>query len=227
VTETSPTQADSGWRRRAVERSDLVRRATEKTVQQAGHIVAAARILYYETSGEPFTIQQLTGKAGVSLQTFYRYFSSKDELLIAVLEEYLADLADRARADCQAVEDPVAALRLAIRWPFRYSLADGVAYRSLITREHMRLSIDHASGVWAARAPYRALLRDLLAAVAADGRLPAPADCDQLAVFIGDLIASQVHNQALGINSAGPDAIADELVRFCLGGLGIGPPVAT
>jgi TetR/AcrR family transcriptional regulator len=215
---------DSGWRRRAVEGSDLVRRAAEKTVQQAEHLIAAARVLYYETSGEPFTIQQLADRAGVSLQTFYRYFRSKDELLIALLEEYLRELADRARQECEAIADPVDRLRAAIRWSFRYSAAKNTPYHSLITREHLRLSIDYPAGVRAAGEPYRVLLRETLSAIAADGRLPATADTDRLATFIKDLITSQVHNQTLGIDPASPNGVADELVRFCLAGCGITPP---
>jgi AcrR family transcriptional regulator len=213
---------DSGWRRRAVEGSDLVRRAAEKTVQQAENLIAAARVLYYETSGEPFTIQQLTDKAGVSLQTFYRYFRSKDELLIAVLEEYLRELADRARAELETIPDPQDRLCAAIRWCFRYVAApESTPYHSLITREHLRLSIDYPAGVRTAGEPYRVLLRDILTVLAADGRLSASADCEQLAVFIGDLITSQVHHQNLGIEPADADDVADALVRFCLGGIGI------
>lgn len=226
VKEVPALALDSGWRRRAVEGSDLVRRAAEKTVQQAENLIAAARILYYETSGESFTIQQLTDKAGVSLQTFYRYFRSKDELLIAVLEEYLRDLADRARAELEAIDDPVDRLCAAIRWCFRYVAApENTPYHSLITREHLRLSIDYPAGVRTAGEPYRVLLRDILTVLAADGTLPASADCEQLAAFIGDLITSEVHNQNLGIDPASPDEVADALVRFCLGGIGIPLPV--
>ena len=217
----TPLRLEPGWRRRAVEGSDLVRRAALKTVQQAEHLIGAARVLYYETSGEPFTIQQLTEKAGVSLQTFYRYFRSKDELLVALLEEYRRELATRTRAHCESIADPLERLAAIIRWPFLYIAApENAAYRSLITREHLRLSMDHAAGVRIAGAPYRALVSETLAAASAAGKLPASADSERLAVFISDLVTSQVHNIRLGVESADLEEVANTLVRFCLVGVG-------
>ncbi len=224
-----PAQLDlgSGWRRRAVEGSELVQRAAQKTVEQAENVIAAARILYYETSGAPFTIAQLIEKAGISQQTFYRYFRSKDELLLALLEEYLRDLSQRARADCERLADPLDRLRAAIRWPFSYIADPGnVAYRGLVTHEHLRLSIEYPEGVRTAAMPQQLLLREFIVAAAAAGELPAAAgtDSDRLASYITGLMVNQVHSITLGLDQTDPAELADHLVRFCLAGLGATPP---
>jgi AcrR family transcriptional regulator len=210
-----------------------VQRAAQKTVEQAENVIAAARVLYYETAGAPFTIAQLTEKAGISQQTFYRYFRSKDELLLALLEEYLRDLSDRARADCERLADPLDRLSAAIRWPFTY-IADpaNVAYRGLITHEHLRLSIEYPDGVRSAAMPQQVLLRDFILAAVAQGELPASAeaDSDQLASYITRLMTTQVHSITLGLDQTDPGEMADALVRFCFVGIGAaspGPPPAS
>jgi TetR/AcrR family transcriptional regulator len=224
-----PIQLDlgSGWRRRAVEGSELVQRAAQKTVEQAENVIAAARVLYYETSGAPFTIAQLTEKAGISQQTFYRYFRSKDELLLALLEEYLRDLSARARADCERLADPLDRLTAAIRWPFGYIAdAGNVAYRGLITHEHLRLSIEYPEGVRSATLPQQQLLCDFILAAVAQGELPAAAgaECGRLASYITGLMTTQVHSITLGLDQTDPAEMAESLVRFCFVGIGASWP---
>jgi AcrR family transcriptional regulator len=227
-----PAQLDlgSGWRRRAIEGSELVQRAAQRTVDQAENLIAAARILYYETSGAPFTIAQLIEKAGISQQTFYRYFRSKDELLLALLEEYLRDLSERARADCERLADPLMRLAAAIRWPFTYIADPGnLAYRGLITHEHLRLSLDYPEGVRNATMPQQVLLRDFILAAVAQGELPASAgaDSDRLASCITGLMTTQAHSITLGLDQGDPSEMAETLVRFCFVGIGAslpGPP---
>ena len=52
----------------------------------------AARTLI-SAKGDEFTTQDLVTEGGVALQTFYRYFSSKDELLLAVIGDAMVDAA--------------------------------------------------------------------------------------------------------------------------------------
>ncbi len=63
-------------------------------------------------------------------------------------------------------------------------------------------------------------MSETLAAASAAGKLPASADSERLAVFISDLVTSQVHNIRLGVESADLEEVANTLVRFCLAGVG-------
>src|SRR6478736_5949610 len=47
--------------------------------------VQAARDLAGETGSAAFTVAQVTQRAGLSLKAFYRCFSGKDDLLLALL----------------------------------------------------------------------------------------------------------------------------------------------
>src|SRR5262245_55280532 len=79
----------------------------------ADALLAAAHRLVLER-GESFTTQELIKEADVALQTFYRHFGGKDQLLLAVI-------ADLIEAHCRALEerasvldDPVERLHLYI-----------------------------------------------------------------------------------------------------------------
>ena len=103
------------WAERVADQSPMVQRSRVRGVEQARSIVAAARRLT-ETKGPSFTTQELIKEAGIALQTFYRYFSSKDYLLLAVIEDIIEDncrsfreRAERCRtqwSDCDSTLQP-------------------------------------------------------------------------------------------------------------------------
>jgi hypothetical protein len=74
-----------GWAERSAERSPAVPAWGERGLLHATVIIETASRLITE-KGSEFTTQELVKEAGVSLQTFYRYFPSKDQLILAVLE---------------------------------------------------------------------------------------------------------------------------------------------
>ena len=75
----------TAWAERLADRSPIVQRSRDRSVQQARVLIDAARRLVAE-KGENFTTHELVKEAGVALQTFYRYFAGKDELLLAVID---------------------------------------------------------------------------------------------------------------------------------------------
>ena len=84
------------WAERAADRSPAVQRSRARQMEQATLIVDAARRLIAER-GERFTTQELVKEAGVALQTFYRIFAGKDQLLLAVFENLIAESCVRVR----------------------------------------------------------------------------------------------------------------------------------
>ena len=67
-----------------------MQRSRARQIEQAKAVVAAARRLIVER-GDQFTTQELVKEAGVALQTFYRIFGGKDQLLLAVFEDLIAE----------------------------------------------------------------------------------------------------------------------------------------
>src|SRR5437763_1376439 len=90
---SSPRAAEvpaPSWATRAADRSPTVQRSRTRSVQRAKQIVAAARRLV-DVKGGDFTTHELVKEAGVAVQTFYKHFSGKDQVLLAVIEDVIAE----------------------------------------------------------------------------------------------------------------------------------------
>src|SRR5439155_24309289 len=97
------------WAERAADRSPTLQRSRARQIEQAQLIVDAARRLISER-GERFTTQELVKEAGVALQTFYRLFGGKDQLLLAVFENLIAESCAEYEQAAAQLPDPVARL---------------------------------------------------------------------------------------------------------------------
>ena len=85
---------DRPWRDRVVARS--LGAATRQTLDRAQALMKAT-VELLEVSGENVTVQDVADRAGFSLRILYRHFSSKEDLLAAVLEDQLATGAEQLR----------------------------------------------------------------------------------------------------------------------------------
>ncbi|MEI9977069.1 MAG: TetR/AcrR family transcriptional regulator [Ignavibacteriota bacterium] len=66
--------------------------------RQRRRILEAAAKLFDEFGIDRVTMSEITSASGVRASTTYQYFSGKDEIVWAILEEVLADSASRAKA---------------------------------------------------------------------------------------------------------------------------------
>jgi AcrR family transcriptional regulator len=105
---TSDPSAEGGgttWRELAVTRSlDPARARAEKRVQR---FLDAAMELMAGSDSQDFTVQQVVERSGQSLRSFYQYFEGKDELLLALFEESVAQTAVHLGAAIDGVDDPL------------------------------------------------------------------------------------------------------------------------
>ena len=107
--------SDTSWNERAAARSPVVRRSKDRSIEQTADIVNAARRLIDEQQGARFSVQELAKEAGIALQTFYRQFAGKDELMLAVLEQMtFAESCERFKAEAERLPDPLSRMRFYI-----------------------------------------------------------------------------------------------------------------
>jgi AcrR family transcriptional regulator len=133
-------EAEMTWAERAAERAPAVRQARARGVEQATNIVEAAqRLIAVNRTG--FTIQQLLREAGIALQTFYRYFEGKDQLLLAVIEHMVEQTCVDLREQAQNLPDSVARLRFYVTSVVSSlgTTANDTNGPRFITMEHWRL----------------------------------------------------------------------------------------
>lgn len=94
--------------------------ATRKGLETRVRIIKGAREALEEGGMEALTTRRIAASAGVKLATLHYYFDSKESLLLAVLEDLIAEMGEAYRADVAlppAPEDRVEAL---IRASWRY-----------------------------------------------------------------------------------------------------------
>jgi AcrR family transcriptional regulator len=189
-------------------------------------MVVAAMELVDETGSSSFTVQDVLARADTSLQTFYRHFSGKDELLLAVLEEWVSTSADRFRSRARRHRDPVDQLESVIKGPFRPGGPAGPVGRArLIVSEHLRLVEHYPEEVRLADLPFKELVADMIRAAQSPGRFPG-VEADDEAELINDFVRVRFHSMTLGLVQWSRATEGEMVWRFCLGALARNEPVA-
>jgi AcrR family transcriptional regulator len=197
---------------RAARRAQETSRRTGR--DPAEKLIEAGQALVLDGDGQ-FTVKELADRAGVALQTFYRHFGSKDELVLAVLEENVAQ-GVRDMEEIAATEaDPVDQLRELIQQPIRMSQAPE-SFRRLRfhARERQRLSELYPSDVEAVFAPYRELIDRHIRAVDRTGNSVA-ADAEHDADVVMRLVAVYTHVIGTGAVPWSVEECANVLWEFC------------
>jgi AcrR family transcriptional regulator len=210
----------TSWAERAADRSPMVQRSRTRGVQQAKAIVTAARRLI-AVKGSAFTTQELVKEAGVALQTFYRYFAGKDQLLLAVLEDMVAESCVEYEQQAQRLDDPVERIRFYVTTAVSPLGSHGpdTAGARFITTEHWRLQQRYPDELAQAIRPFtELLLRELDRAVEAGVLRPANPEYD--AWLITQLVMAVYHHYAFATTDESGEEIGDHLWAFCLAALG-------
>src|ERR1700689_4435827 len=78
---------------------------TKPAEQRRADLLEAGRELFLAKGVAATSLDDITSRAGVSKGLFYLYFRSKDDLLIAMQNEFSVRLADRMRAATDLVGD--------------------------------------------------------------------------------------------------------------------------
>ncbi|GAA1296969.1 TetR/AcrR family transcriptional regulator [Streptomyces javensis] len=168
-------------------------------------ILTAARRCFVRDGFHETSMQDLLAEAGVSSGSLYRYFSSKQDMIIAIAEENLAEVVRQARR--QAERRPAAGVGEAIADLFEVIRAkhteSGFAAIALLTwSESLRnptLADRLKTALTEATADLAAIVREHQEV----RQLPADAAADSLA----QLITSTVPGYILQLATLGPDAV--------------------
>lgn len=211
------------WAERAAERSPVVQRSKDRSVEQAKSIVAAARRLM-ESKGPSFTTQELIKEAGIALQTFYRYFPGKDSLLLAVIEDVIDESCAAFQAQARTLADPVERLRYYVTATVHALDVPGSG-PSFMTSEHFRLQTLYPAEVSRATQPYTDLLIEEIRDAVAAGQLHSH-DPEYSAWLTTQLTMAVFHHYDCAGLDEPIDLIADRLWEFCFAAIN-GPAPAS
>lgn len=208
------------WAERAAERSPAVERSRVRSVLRAEQILDAAFRLI-AVKGSDFTAVELAKEAGIAIQTFYKHFGSKDQVLLAVLEQMIATTCDHLAEQARELPDPIARLRSYVVGLVLDIRPEGMStpVSRFVATEHWRLQQAHPAELAAVIRPFNQLLEDELGAAAGVGLL-APTSVEYDAWLATQLVVAVFHHYAFSAVERSAEEIAEGLWAFCLGAWG-------
>lgn len=212
--------ATASWAERAAERSPTVQRSRDRSMQRAKQIVQAARRLA-AVKGSSFTTQELVKEAGVAVQTFYKHFQGKDQVLLAVIDDLITEACADLERRGGGLPDPVSRLRFYIKSVISGIGAggEGGARPRFITVEHWRLHTLYPEELAHATRRFTDLVLPEIRA-GADAGLLRPANPDYDAWLVTQLIMAVFHYYEYAPADEPVEEIAERLWTFCYAALG-------
>jgi TetR/AcrR family transcriptional regulator len=186
-------------------------------------IVDAAQRLFHKHGDEGFTIQQLVEEAGVALQTFYRHFSGKDQLLLALLERSVAGFCGELRQATSEIDDPVERMHVYVTRPLGLQRRGTTADARAFTHEHFRLFQLYPDEVSSATGAFAELVFEALEEARALGLVTSP-DARRDAWMITELVMTTFHHYSFTDLGPDADAVIDHLWHFCRTAIGAQGP---
>lgn len=218
---TTPDVPAVAWVERAVERSAAVQRSRVRIAKQVRQMLDAARRLI-ANKGDEFTTQELVVEAGVALQTFYRYFGSKDELLLAVIADAMTEACERWARAAEELPDPLSRLRFYLTTTLERLNGDSrnAAMSRFVVATRWRLHRQFPEELAEVEKPFVDLLRGAVSDAVAAGQLDST-DPQWDSWFLGELVRSVYHYYAfVGHEDAEIELAKQRLWQFSLTALG-------
>jgi AcrR family transcriptional regulator len=145
---------------------------TKPAEQRRADLLRASRELFLSQGVAATSLEDITSRAGVSKGLFYLYFRSKDELLVALQDEFSSELSARIRAAADATEDWGAKLDACVEAIFD-SYTERHDLHEVLFRHGGHASPSHHAGHGLALLAIRDILADGTAAGAFDVEDPA------------------------------------------------------
>ncbi|MCV7283306.1 TetR/AcrR family transcriptional regulator [Mycolicibacterium flavescens] len=201
------------------------RAATAETA--AGHdadprpkrFMKSALAILGETGRTDFTVLEVVERSKTSLRSFYQHFSTKDELLLALVDKIMSESTRRWREDTAGLPAP-AALRVFIDrvcTPPETTTQDKVnrgltnyndRLAELLPREYARVL-----------APVHELIKDIINRGIDEGVFRSDLDVGARAALIMQSSLGAIRLQVLGAELTGVPVSADDIYDYCLSGL--------
>jgi AcrR family transcriptional regulator len=201
---------------RSVDRAIESRRATYE--DEVRRLVEASFELIRRKGDLRPRVEEIVSEAGLSNQAFYKHFRSKDELLLAVLDEGIRTLRTYLEHRMSKARSAERKIRSWIGGVLEQALnADAAPATRPFALSRARLSERFPEEVHASETQLTAILREAIRVAVDAGELP-DADPERDAILIYNLAMSWVERK-LADSAPVRRADADHLVEFAMHGL--------
>jgi AcrR family transcriptional regulator len=205
------------WKNQSVERS--LKSARARAQDRSDRFVRAGIELIRGTGDTGFTVQEVVDQSGMSIRTFYLFFATKDDLLLAIHETILAnEVEPRLRKRCDTEPDPVAKLQVYIEALFELTGSAAPVTRAFMVQQH-RLAEARPNDLDDAMMPQVNLVEELLRDAADAGRLREGLDVERSAQLVHQLVLGVIEARVLGSKKMG-FLTPKQVWEFCSSAIG-------
>lgn len=222
MTEDVPAKAQ--WHERTVERS--LKNARERAISRGDKFIKAAGELLRTTGKSDFTVQEVVDRSGMSLRSFYHHFATKDDLLLALIEESVRRYTAEMRPKLDATDGAVEKLRLLLNTSFRDRYTSDRASRGMVLF-HWRLAEARTAEFVATLAPQVAMITEILREGVEAGAFRADIPLQVQASLVSHTLLALLDMRVLAVELVDEPVTADQLVEWCLTAVGAGNSAAT
>ncbi len=203
---------------RPAERSPEGARA-EAQADRARRFMKSALAILGETGRTDFTVLEVVERSKTSLRSFYQHFSTKDELLLALIDTIMVESAQRWREDTDGLPGPEA-LRVLIEritTPATSSTQDSINRGLTFYNDHLAESLprDYARVL----APLHELILDILRRGIGAGNFHSDLDVQSTAALIMQSVLGAMRLRSLGVELNGTPIDGGHIYDFCVRGL--------
>jgi len=193
------------------------------TESRPNRFMKSALAILGETGRTDFTVLEVVERSKTSLRSFYQHFSTKDELLLALIDRIMAESTRRWREDTDGLAS-LAAMRVLIDGictPAESSTQDRVNRGLTDYNDHLAETLPREYA--RVLSPLHALIKDIINRGTTEGTFRAGIDVDATAALIMQSALGAMRLRVLGAELSGVPVDADHIYAFCVGGL-VGPP---
>jgi len=219
---TAPELGDDdipAWQRQSMDRS--LRPARARAHARSDRFVAAATRLLEEKGTTDFTVQDVVERSRMSIRTFYKYFESKEDLLVAVSETVVArEAVPRLRERVEKFKEPLQRLRAYVDGLVELSANTTGPVARTLTSYQNRLAESRPADLARAMKPQLDLLIELVEEVARTRPLARPLTVETAARLTHYTVLAAVHGRVLGSEGAS-DIPAEAIWQYCASGMGL------
>ena len=191
---------------------------SKRTDRSRNLILDAAEAAFQRASFAEISVEEIAQAAGLTRQTVYNLFASKEEIVSQLISRAEARKDAAFRARIAANEDALAVLEDALQGSARWCLANPAIARLALTAPAARPQASPPAG----RASFQLLVRDLLVLGQRQGVIRKDEDPNIMAlVLLGTFAQALLHALPDG---AFPDKKLKYLLRLLVEGIGIQRP---
>ena len=172
-----------------------------------------------ETGRTDFTVLEVVERSKTSLRSFYQHFSTKDELLLALIDKIMSESTRIWREETEGLA-PVAALRVLIDricTPAESTTQDRVNRGLTYYNDHLAEALprEYARVI----SPVHGLIKDIINRGIVDGSFRTGIDVDATGALIMQTALGAMRLQVLGAELSGVPVEADHIYGFCVAAL--------